>query len=96
MDGVRARAGRGRLPGEIAARREVEAAAHAALIPGFAWEALFDGDPDEVRALVRAAVMQRAVELNELRDSNLAVRFANAQNGGRTVNTSRSGGVSTR
>ncbi len=56
---------------------------------------MFDASAGEVRSLVRVAVMQRAVELQELRDTNLAIRIANAQNGGRTVN-GRSGGISTR
>jgi hypothetical protein len=58
------------------------------------WEALLERPTDEVRSLVRMAVMQRAVELQELRDANLAVRTANALNGGATMNARR--GVSTR
>jgi hypothetical protein len=49
---------------------------------------------DDVDALISDAVLQRAVELQELRDRNLAVRIANAVNGARTVD-GRAGGVST-
>ncbi|MCA1571697.1 MAG: hypothetical protein LC798_15565 [Chloroflexi bacterium] len=55
---------------------------------------MFDRPADEVRELVRGAVMQRAVELQERRDRNLAVRTANAMNGAKMLD-GRAGGTST-
>jgi hypothetical protein len=52
------------------------------------WERLLERPADVVRGLVRGVVMQRGVELQELRDRNLAIRIANAINGARTVDGS--------
>lgn len=52
---------------------------------------MFDKPVGEVHSLVRSAVMQRAVELQELRDRNLAVRIANGVNGARSIDGQSSG-----
>lgn len=79
---------RRRLPGGVAGRAEITAAAHALLLGDDRWERLFDSEPDEVVFLTRQAVYQRAAELDADRQRNQAVRIANAMNGARSIDGS--------
>lgn len=78
----------------VAGRPELlEVAAHARLL-GEDWRAVLQRPDDDVDAVVSDAVLQRAIELQEERDRNLARRLSNAINGARTID-GRGGGTST-
>lgn len=78
----------------VAGRPElIEVAAHARLL-GEDWRSTLDAVTDDVDRVIADAVLQRAVELQEQRDRNLAIRIANALSGARTID-GRGGGIST-
>lgn len=71
----------------------IEVAAHARLL-GEDWRAVLQRPADDVDAVMSDAVLQRAIELQEARDRNLAIRISNATSGARSVD-GRAGGTST-